>query len=54
MPACALQLGPQVMRTRQCSARGGHLEVQLDAEHACVQLVGGARVVLRGSLSLDS
>jgi PhzF family phenazine biosynthesis protein len=46
-------LGKTELKARQCSKRGGDLDVRVDREAGRVVVSGGAVVVIRGELSLD-
>ena len=52
-PYWADKLGKTELKARQCSRRGGELEVSVDREADRVWVRGGAVVVIRGELFLD-
>ena len=51
-PFFAAHLGKQQLSARQCSARGGELEVRVNSGGGKVVLCGGAVVVMSGSVRL--
>ncbi|XP_078461996.1 phenazine biosynthesis-like domain-containing protein [Lampetra fluviatilis] len=46
------ELGKQELTARQCSPRGGELQLSLQQQHGRVSVSGQSRIVLRGSLHL--
>lgn len=53
-PYWAARLGKKVLTARQCSRRGGDLSVTVNEESGRVVVSGGAVVVIKGELLLDS
>lgn len=53
-PWWAKKLGKACFAARQCSKRGGDLTITVDEASGRVDVAGGAVLVLKGSLLLDS